>query len=393
LAFVGLDAQLARLSIGQLCLHASMAGARMAAPLWALDHGYSKAAAGAVVALFALAQVFLMLPAGRFADRHGLKRPVRLCVIAATVGIGLAALWPAYAVLCITGPLCGAAAGVAHLSLQRHVGRAATSPAQLRQAFSWLSIGPAAANFVGPMLAGVAIDLAGFRVAFALLGLLPLVAWLLVRAVPEVPNDAAPAGERSPAWDLLREPLIRRLLLMNWVMNVCFDLHSFMVPVLGHERDLPASVIGSILGAFAAGSMAVRLTMPVVGPRVREWVWVAGASAVTSAMLLVYPFAPSAWTMGLCSAAMGMAFGSVQPMVTSMLHQVTPRHRHGEAIAVRLTMINVSMFVMPSLLGVFSGVVGVSAMFWALGLLVGASSPLSLKLRQVGDAHPSADEP
>jgi len=380
---LGAGLEVARLTLGQVCLHASMTGMRMAAPLWVLSHGHGTAGAGFVVALFALAQIFLLLPVGRFADRHGLKRPMRWCVAASTLGLGLAATWPIFPVLCVVAPLCGAGAGAANLVLQRHVGRAASTPEQLRQAFSWLSIAPAAANFVGPLLAGLAIDLAGYRSAFALLAVLPFVAWLLVRGTPEVPNDLPRDNERAAAWDLLRNPAIRRLLLMNWFMSVSWDLHAFMVPVLGHGRGISASVIGGILGTFALGTTAVRLAMPLVGPHVREWVLITGANAVTGMLLLAYPFTASVAAMGLCSAALGAAMGSVQPMVNSMLHQVTPRHRHGEAIAVRLIMINVSMCGMPLLLGAVGGAVGVSAVFWSLGLLVGTSSSLGLRLRTV----------
>ena len=67
--------ELARLIVAQICLHACMAGTRMAAPLLALREGHSEAAVGVLLALFALTQVFLSLPAGRYADRHGLRRP------------------------------------------------------------------------------------------------------------------------------------------------------------------------------------------------------------------------------------------------------------------------------------------------------------------------------
>ena len=46
-----------------------MAGMRMATPLLALKQGFSAMAVGALLALFALTQVFLALPAGRYADR------------------------------------------------------------------------------------------------------------------------------------------------------------------------------------------------------------------------------------------------------------------------------------------------------------------------------------
>ena len=65
---------LARLIAGHICLHACMAGMRMAAPLLALREGFSPLAVGFLLALFALTQVFLALPSGRYADRHGLKQ-------------------------------------------------------------------------------------------------------------------------------------------------------------------------------------------------------------------------------------------------------------------------------------------------------------------------------
>ena len=78
--------ELLRLIAAQVCLHAAMTGTRLAAPLLALQQGYSAAAVGVLLALFALTQVFLALPAGRFADRHGLRRPMALSVIAASLG-------------------------------------------------------------------------------------------------------------------------------------------------------------------------------------------------------------------------------------------------------------------------------------------------------------------
>ena len=73
----------------------------------------------------------------------------------------------------------------ATIALQRHVGRAAHDSTQLKQVFSWLSIGPSISNFIGPFAAGVMIDFAGFRAAFALMALFPVISWLLVRGAPK----------------------------------------------------------------------------------------------------------------------------------------------------------------------------------------------------------------
>ena len=375
--------ELARLILAQICLHACMAGTRLAAPLLALKQGYSPAAVGLLLALFALTQVFLALPAGRFADRHGLKRPVRYSVLAAMTGAGAAVAFPVFPVLCLSALLTGGATGTAVIALQRHVGRAASGPVQLRQVFSWLSIGPAFSNFLGPFAAGLLIDhagsspnsLPGYRVAFFLLALLPLGSWFLVRSTRELPPVlVTEAGARPKAWDLLREPMFRRLMLVNWFLSSCWDVHTFVVPVLGFERGISASVIGSILGAFALAAAAVRVVMPLLAAHLEEWKVLASAMLVTAFLFGVYPFMRSALGMGLCSVLLGLALGTVQPMIMSMLHQITPEARHGEALGLRLMAINASSVAMPILFGSVGAVVGVAAVFWATGLVVGLGS-------------------
>ena len=165
----------------QLFLNACLTGTRMAAPLQALRLGHGDMAVGFLIALFALAQVFLALPAGRYCERHGLRRPVMGAVAVATGGCAIAAAWPVFPVLCASAVLTGAAGGVAVIAVQRHTAGIASDPAALRKAFSWLAIGMALSNVLGPVAAGVMIDSAGFRAAFLGVATLPLLAWLSVR--------------------------------------------------------------------------------------------------------------------------------------------------------------------------------------------------------------------
>lgn len=371
---------LARLIAGQICVHACMAGMRMAAPLLALHEGYSAAAVGVLLALFALTQVFLALPAGRYADRHGLKRPVGYAVVVATSGTALALLFPVFPVLCVAALATGGATGAATIALQRHVGRAAHDATELKRVFSWLAIGPAVSNFIGPFCAGLLIDHAGstagsvegFRAAFALLALLPLATWFWVRDTIELPSVIAAAGGATQrAWDLINEPRFRRLLLVNWFLSSCWDVHTFVVPLLGHERGLSASVIGTILGAFSIAAALIRVVMPLVAERLREATVVTTAMLATALLFAVYPLLPSALTMGACSVLLGFALGSVQPMIMSMLHQITPPARHGEALGLRLMTINASSVLMPVLFGSAGALIGVAGLFWVVGAGVG----------------------
>ena len=378
-----MNRELARLILAQICLHACMAGTRMTAPLLALRQGYSPAAVGVLLALFALASVFLALPAGRFADRHGLTRPVSFSVLAAVTGAGAAAAFPVFPVLCLSALLTGGATGAAVISLQRHVGRAASGALQLKQVFSWLSIGPAVSNFLGPFTAGLLIDhagaapgsLSGYRAAFFFMAVLPIASWFLVRRTRELPPVVAANGSTRPrAWDLLREPTFRRLMLVNWFLSSCWDVHTFVVPVLGFERGISASVIGSILGAFAVAAALIRLLMPFVAAHLREWRVLASAMLITAVLFAVYPLTRSALAMGVCSVLLGLTLGTVQPMIMSMLHQITPEARHGEALGLRLMSINASSVLMPMLFGSAGALIGIAGVFWVTGAVVGAGS-------------------
>lgn len=379
----GTRTALVRLIGAQICVHACMTGFRMAAPLMALREGHSAAAVGVLLALFALAQVVLALPAGRYAERHGLQRPFVLASVVATAGGLCSVAWPQFGVLCLTAITSGAAVCLAMIALQRHVGHMASDATELRQVFSWVAVGPSISNFLGPFLAGLLIDASGFRAAYLLMALLPSLAWWWVRRVPNHPapvTDEAP--RRQSSWDLLRDQPFRHLMLMNWLLASCWDVHTFLVPVLGHERGLSATVIGSILGAFALAATAIRLVMPWLASRLHEGTVIGTAMVSTALLFALYPLVHAAWLMGLLSVLLGLALGSVQPMVMSTLHQITPRHRHGEALGLRSMAINGSSVVMPMLFGSAGVLVGVSGVFWTVGFAVGAGSRLAWRMRR-----------
>jgi MFS family permease len=102
---------------------------------------------------------------------------------------------------------------------------------------------------------------------------------------------------------------------------------------------------------------------------------------ITSFMLAVYPFTETAWLMGACSVLLGLSLGGVQPMIMSTLHQITPEHRHGEALGLRLMGINASSVLMPMVFGAAGAVIGISGVFWCVSAVVGLGSRSAYQLR------------
>jgi MFS family permease len=369
-----------------------MAGIRMAAPLAALREGHEAWAVGVLLGLFAAAPIALALFAGRLADKYGYHRPIRVAVSLTVTG-GVCAVSATFlqqgqfVVLCVAALLTGAGANFGLIAIQRSAGRMAHDPTELKRIFSWLGLAPALSNVVGPILAGTLIDAGGFRLAFIALAVLPLASLVWARFVPVEPRAAAAASARRPSsWDLLKEPGFSRLLLVNWLLSSSWDVHSFLVPILGHERGFSASAIGLILGAFATAVTGIRLAIPLLAHRLREAQVLVGAMLMCGVVFALYPLAHTAWVMGLYAIVLGLALGSVQPMIMTTLHQITPAARHGEAIALRSMAINLSSAVMPLAFGLAGATLGASALFWMMGAAVASGS---LAARHIGVAQPA----
>ncbi len=379
---------LVALIVGQLGVHSTMAGLRMAAPLQTLREGYSAFSVGLLLALFAAAAVLSALQAGRLADRHGYHRPVHVAVALTVFGALLALLstrlngTPHFLLLCMAAAATGAGTNLGMLTVQRTAGFIARDSTERVRVFSWLGVAPSFANVIGPVAAGLMIDGFGFAAAYALLLLLPLATVLSARYVPRQPVvEPQPEHANRRAWDLLRAPGFKRLLAINWLLSSCWDVHTFAVPVLGHERGFNASTIGLILGSFTLSVTLIRMAIPALAHRLEARVVLRSAMLATAVVFVLYPLAPNAWLMMGCAVLLGISLGCVQPMVMSMLHQLTPQQRHGEALALRSMVMNTSSTLMPLAFGASGAVLGAAVLFWAVGGAVGAGSALVRRLR------------
>jgi MFS family permease len=362
-------------------LHACMAATRMAASLAVLEQGLPAWTVGALLSIYGLAPIALSLAAGRMADRHGFHRPVAIALATALVGAAPPVVSQHVAVLAVSGLLTGGALSFGAVAIQREAGLMARDPGDLKRVYSWVALGPALSNTIAPIAAGALIDLSGFRAAFAFGALLPLLAawaaWQLPRIAP-APTATAAARSQGSVLALMRIPTLRNLLLVNVAMAAAWDAHSFTVPVVGHARELSASAIGLVLGSFAVAATLVRVAISTFAQRIDERRSLGAALTLATAVLVVYAWLPGAWGMMLGSALLGLALGSVQPMVLSMLHQAAPPDRQGQALGLRMLFTNAATIAMPVGFG-FLAAATVSAMpMWLMAaMLLAARWPAS----------------
>jgi MFS family permease len=362
-------------------LHACMAATRVAASLAVLKQGHPDWVVGALLSLYAVAPIVLSLWAGRLADRFGFHRPVAWGVALALFGAALPVFTQHIAALALSGLLTGGAVSVAAVAIQREAGLMARDAGDLRRVFSWVSLGPALSNAIAPVIAGVLIDHAGFRWSFAFGALLPLAAAWAAWQVPRVQALPAAGDARkvqAPAFELMRIPVLRDLLLVNVSMAAAWDAHSFTVPVVGHAREMSAAAIGLVLSSFAVAATVVRLAISAFARRIDEQRALQAAITLATVVLAVYHWLPGAAGMMLGSALLGLALGSVQPMILSTLHQAAPPDRQGQALALRMIFTNAATLAIPVSLGFLAAATTAAAPMWLMAaMLVAARRPAS----------------
>ncbi len=166
---------------------------------------------------------------------------------------------------------------------------------------------------------------------------------------------------------LLRHRTLRRLLAINALFAVGWDLHTVFVPIYGARLGLSASEIGLVLSTFAAATFVVRLLMPAIARRMAEQQVLTIALFVAGIVYLLFPFAQNAPALLALSFCLGFGLGSGQPMVMALLHTHTPPGRMGEAAGVRMSLINTMAVAVPLVFGALGTSVGLSPVFWSVG--------------------------
>lgn len=352
--------------------HVVLSGSRVAVSLDALGRGASPGVVGLLMALFAFLPMCFGVSVGRLADRIGVRRPMLLGCVGCAIGALLPALLPGLPVLFVSALVIGFSFTLFQVPAQQATGELG-EPSDRAANFGWLALGYALSGFIGPLIAGFAIDHLGFAWSFALLAAIPLVpAAVLSRGRPRLPalreHVEAPQGNML---DLLRHPPLRRLFIVNALFAIGWDLHTIFVPIYGSSVGLSAAQIGMILAAFAAATFVVRLAIPWLSRHVSEAKLLTLALVCAGLVYLVFPFLDSAAALGALSFALGLALGSGQPIVLSLLHTYAPPGRVGETVGMRMSLMQTMAVAVPLVFGALGTSVGLLPVFWSVGVFLG----------------------
>jgi MFS family permease len=355
-------------------------GAKVAVSLYALELGAGSLAVGALAALFAVFPLLLAVHAGRISDRFGVRSPI-ICG-AATMGVGLALplAFDGLPALFLCPALLGLGHIFFHVSIHNLVGSLASDAERTRN-FATFALGSSIAAFIGPSAAGFAIELAGYRTAFALLAVVAVLPALIALFHPGFRSHAPHTEENQArsAFDLLALPALRRTLVMSGVTLTGIELFSFYLPIYGRAIGLSASVIGMILSSYAVAGFIVRAFMHRLAQRYTEVGVLTGSLFVAAAAYVALPGLSDGLFLAFAAFALGLALGSAQPLTIILTYNHAPAGRSGEALGMRIMANKVTQIGVPLAFGGLGAALGAAPVFFATGAFLFAAGILSFK--------------
>ncbi|MFO0253343.1 MAG: MFS transporter [Betaproteobacteria bacterium] len=356
-------------------------GSKVLVSLFALELGVPQVMLGVIVALYSLAPMLLALYVGKLIDRVGVRWPMVLGCIGLSLALILPGVMPSATALYLSALLIGSSHVFYNVCAQSLIGMLSPPDARIRN-FANFGLIIACGGFLGPLVAGFAIDHVGHASGYLLIAVSPLLSAAILYASRRH-LDALRGGkikgeeEAVYAVGLLSNAPLRRTLITSGIILTAIDLFQFYMPIYGHAIGLSASAIGVVLAMFAAASFIVRTIMPRIVSHFGEEKVLSAAIFIAAATYLLFPWIENVALLAAIAFLLGLGTGCGQPLTLSMIYARAPENRSGEALGLRMAINNVTHLAVPLVFGAIGSAFGVAPVFIANALMLTTGGVLS----------------
>jgi CP family cyanate transporter-like MFS transporter len=339
-------------------------------PALTLDLGLSFAQASFLVAVPTLMMGLMAVPGGALVDRWGSSRVIAAGLVLVTIGGGLRAVAPEFALLLVVTFLFGAGIGLSQPSLPRLM--RSRFPFRLGVTTGIYASGLICGSIVAASLTGPMLDRieepAAWRLPLLLWGALAgitLVTWTVLmrpwRAEPAAVGALAPReGTAAATWSPWRDPRAWISAALFAAQGIVYYLMVAWLPAIYGEAGTSATATAGLFTVFNAATLPAILLFPSWSDRIhrrRPPTLVAATLVLIGVMgLLVLPLAdPWRW---LWPASAGAGVAGAFAMSLVLPADVAPPGRTGAAAGMVLAIGYAASALGPVIAGVVRDVTG-----------------------------------
>lgn len=340
---------------------------------------------GMIVGAAGLAPLFLAIPLGQVIDRVGARR-------AFVIGASLSASFSIafvfarhYWVLLALQLAIGMSKSMSWVAAQTYVtslGAARGNEATVNGRFS---VATNAGVLVGPLLAGTAAGLLGFRLAFMAPAAIAAMFVVVGLALPDDRRFNLSRGSRltlgfSSASTLVKTAGIQIVLVLTFIRVWSSITWQAFYPIHLAESGLPPSLIGSVPSAMSLVAIVVAIASGKVAKRVRPESVAVMSLSMGAVGMAISPYASDLPAAYLPAALIGVGNGLSLPALLSLTSMHTTVGERGLALGVRASANQAALLLTPATFGLLVSGFGLTIAFTANAvLLLGALGGVRLR--------------
>ena len=339
------------------------------------------AAVGLTFGAFSVSTLVLRPLAGRWTDRHG-RRPLLIG------GAGL------FAVLVLGHLLVNDLVWLLALRLLMGMAEALyfvagfaaladlAPPGRAGEALSYNSLALFAGIATGPIIGQALLDLGGFRLVWAGIGLLLVLAAVLATRVPETHIPAA--GQVPPAPLIHRAALVPGLGLFTGVTAMA----GFLAFAALHAAEVGLDLWSVTLGVYGVVVVTCRIVFAKVPDRAPPMRLAAASLGATALGLLITVSVPAAWTLFLGAAVLAVGTAFLTPAIFAAIFSRVPESQRGSAAGTASVFLDLGFSGGPVVFGLVAAATSIPGAFVA-GAAVAAGGSALLASRPAPGALPA----
>ena len=356
-----------------------MLAGRMVITLYALELGASAFVVGVIAAMNQVFGLLLAYPVGVIQDRHGARGMFVFGALAGGAGLALPWLFPGMLSLYAASVLLGLW-GVIQVVPVQSLMAVVSPPERVARDLSHLNTLAWLTAVIGPLVAGLAVDALGHGLAS--LALLPLVLATLgavARWGRLLPRGQRGRGPAAGLGDALRDRALRPMFMLSMLVQIAMDLFPFFLPLVGHERGLSASAIGTVTAISAIGAIPSALILPQLGTRASGMVLLGGSFVLCALSYLLLPLSGGMALLVAASLVYGLGIGGAHSLVSLLMFRRAPKERIGAIMGTRMMLNHVVKVIGPAAFGGLAGALGLASAPLAAGGLLGCAGWVLLR--------------
>ena len=263
----------------------------------------------------------------------------------------------------VAGGLMGVGASRATVWSPLHASVAATASEETRgRAFGVFWFLTSVAFLTGPAIGAYVAEQFGARAAFYLGSAVCLVTVAVVFAITE-PRAPAVKEPAATSWDVLRNPIVLRLCLVNHFYNAISAIWSTFLPLYMVRQGLSVVTIGWLFAVQGLTYALVQIPTGRIADRIGPERLLLPGLVGRAAMVLLVPLMHSASPLMVAAAVFGLAGGTVPVTFTMLVARFSSRDQYTSAMGVYNSSSDLGFFVGP-LVGGAAALLGIAAPFF-----------------------------